>query len=184
MARSRTVHRLAAVALTGFCAALSACSTSSTPAVAASTSRAGATVASTGSASPTSVAAIRLPNSCGALNATVAHFIGRVGMSRSLASRAVGVSCEIANANTTSIVIINLGPASAAQLAVLRAASGGGGRTITTVSGQGASAFSVSKNGVVHGFAVLTTQGTLCSVTTGLSLAQDEALCAALTQLT
>ncbi len=104
--------------------------------------------------------------------------MGGVGTTKSLSS--THVSCEFISSSDTSVVIVNLGPSDTASFDILRTQSGGGGRTIASIDGFGAQAFSVSMNGVVRGFAVLTPGNALYSVTTTFSLSQDEALVRAL----
>jgi hypothetical protein len=72
--------------------------------------------------------------------------------------------------------------ATSADFATLRAKSGGGGRTVASVGGIGTEAFSVSRNGVPGGFAVLTSQGQLISITANIPIARDEALARQLMQ--
>ena len=87
------------------------------------------------------------------------------------------LSCEFANANASTIVIVNIGAGgTAAAFDALRATSAQGGRTVTSISGLGSSAFSVSKNNVPAGVSVLTTQGFVYVVESNLPIAQDEAL--------
>jgi hypothetical protein len=117
------------------------------------------------------------PASCSAIPVSViSPYTGGVATSRAFPAPGHSVSCEFANANASSIVIVNIGQGSAAAFATLRAASGGGGRTITPVPGIGSTAFSVSNGGLVRGLSVLTPQNAMYTVTTSLTLARDEAL--------
>jgi hypothetical protein len=181
MWRSFLAHRaLAAVARAGCCVLLvAACSSPSTGT--AKTPAASATPSATSSA-PTFTAA-RLPNSCSSLTTLVGPYVGGTASARSLAKKAVGVSCEFANSSASSIVVVNIGQGSAAQFAILKAGSGNGGRTVTPISGLGSAAFSISNKGLVRGTAVLTSQGAIYSVSSTLTLAQDEALISQMMQL-
>jgi hypothetical protein len=106
----------------------------------------------------------------------VGAYTGGVATTKSLGSPQ-HLSCEFANASASAIVIVNIGVGgSAAAFDALRAASAQGGRTVTSISGLGASAFSVSKNNVPAGVSVLTAQGLVYVVTSNLPIAQDEAL--------
>jgi hypothetical protein len=107
--------------------------------------------------------------------------MGAVGTTKSLPSD--HLSCEFLDTAGTGVVIVNLGPSSAASFATLRTASAGGGRTITSVPGFGAEAFAVSMGGATRGFAVLTTGGVVYSVETVFPLAKDESLVQALEAL-
>ena len=118
-----------------------------------------------------------LPSSCaGTLAGIVGPYVGGVSVSRSLASKPAGVSCEYANAGASRIVILNIGPGNAAGLAILRQGSAGDGRTVASVGGLGGQAFSISRGGVPAGMVVLTSGGQLFSLTANLPFARDEAL--------
>ena len=118
----------------------------------------------------------KVPNSCNAIASLVGGYIGGVAMTKSLGAPQ-HLSCEFANANASTIVIVNIGVGgTAAAFDTLRATSAQGGRTVTSISGLGASAFSVSKNGVPGGVSVLTAQGLVYVVESNLPIAQDEAL--------
>jgi hypothetical protein len=87
------------------------------------------------------------------------------------------LSCEFANANASTIIVVNIGVGgTAANFDTLRSTSGKGGRTVTSISGLGVSAFSVSKNDVPAGISVLTDQGLVYVVNSNISLAQDKSL--------
>jgi hypothetical protein len=126
----------------------------------------------------------QVPSSCNAIVSLVDTYIaGGVANTKSLGSPQ-HLSCEFANANASTIVIVNIGVGgTAAAFDALRATSAQGGRTVTSISGLGASAFSVSKNGVPGGVSVLTAQGLVYVVTSNISIAQDEALIGQLMKL-
>jgi hypothetical protein len=119
----------------------------------------------------------QVPSSCSALVSLVGTYMaGGVANTKSLGSPQ-HLSCEFANANASTIVIVDIGVGgTTAAFDALRATSAQGGRTVTPISGLGASAFSVSKNGVTAGVSVLTAQGLVYVVESNLSLAQAEAL--------
>ncbi len=116
----------------------------------------------------------KVPSSCDAIASLVGTYMGGVTTTKSLGRH---LSCEFANTNTSTIIIVNIGAGgTAAAFDALRATSAQGGRTVTPISGLGVSAFSVSKNNVPAGVAVLTAQGLIYDVTSNLPIAQDEAL--------
>ena len=118
----------------------------------------------------------QVPSSCSAIVSLVGAYTGGVATTKSLGSPQ-HLSCEFANAKATVIVIVNIGVGgTAAAFDALRATSAQGGRTVTSISGLGASAFSVSKNNVPAGVSVLTAQGLVYVVNSNLPIAQDEAL--------
>jgi len=119
----------------------------------------------------------KVPNSCNAIVSLVGAYMGGgVATTKSLGAPQ-HLSCEFANANASTIVIVNIGVGgTAAAFDTLRATSAQGGRTVTSISGLGSSAFSVSKNNVPAGVSVLTTQGFVYVVESNLPIAQDEAL--------
>jgi hypothetical protein len=118
----------------------------------------------------------QVPSSCSALVSLVGAYMGGVATTKSLGSPQ-HLSCEFANANASTIVIVNIEVGgTVAAFDALRATSAQGGRTVTSISGLGSSAFSVSKNGVPAGVSVLTAQGLVYAVESNLSLAQAEAL--------
>ncbi len=118
----------------------------------------------------------KVPSSCDAIASLVGTYMGGVTTTKSLGSPQ-HLSCEFANTNTSTIIIVNIGAGgTAAAFDALRAISAQGGRTVTPVSGLGVSAFSVSKNNVPAGVAVLTAQGLIYDVTSNLPIAQDDAL--------
>jgi hypothetical protein len=137
------------------------------------------------SATPTSAVAAtpaaagagaQVPSSCDAIASLVGAYMGGVATTRSL-GRPQHLSCEFANSQATTIIIVNIGVGGTpAAFDALRATSAQGGRTVTPVSGLGVSAFSVSKNNVPAGVAVLTAQGLVYDVNSNLPIAQDEAL--------
>ncbi len=125
----------------------------------------------------------QVPSSCSALVSLVGAYLGGVATTKSLGSPQ-HLSCEFANANASTIVIVDIGVGgTVAAFDALRATSAQGGRTVTSISGLGATAFSVSKNGVTAGVSVLTAQGLVYVVESNLSLAQAEALIKQLMQL-
>jgi hypothetical protein len=71
---------------------------------------------------------------------------------------------------------VNIGRGTAAQFAILKTGSAGGGRTVTPISGLGAQAFSISQGGVVRGVDAITARGLLVSVAANVTLAQNETL--------
>jgi hypothetical protein len=119
----------------------------------------------------------QVPNSCSAIASLVGAYIaGGIATTKSLGAPQ-HLSCEFANANASTIVIVNIGVGGTlAAFDALRATSAQGGRTVTSISGLGVSAFSVSKNGVTAGVSVLTAQGLVYVVESNLSIAQDQAL--------
>ena len=118
----------------------------------------------------------QVPNSCSALESLVGSYIGGIATTKSLGSPQ-HLSCEFANANASTIVIVNIGVGgTVAAFDTLRSTSAKGGRTVTSISGLGASAFSVSKNGVPTGVSVLTAQGLVYVVESNLSIDRDESL--------
>jgi hypothetical protein len=178
-----SVHRRTATAAAAFaCLTLvAACGSSSTTAPSSSGTPGSNTGAASTSSSPSSsapvVAAAHVPTSCSAIpESVISHYTGGVASVRSLAQRPNQVSCEFVNASASSIVIINMGQGNAAEFATARAASGGGGRTITSIGGLGSSAFSISRAGVTRGLEVITDQDLVIAVSATLPLAQDEAL--------
>jgi hypothetical protein len=118
----------------------------------------------------------QVPSSCSAIVSLVGAYTGGVATTKSLGSPQ-HLSCEFANANASNIVIVNIGVGgTVAAFDTLRATSAQGGRTVTSISGLGASAFSVSKNNVPAGVSVLTAQGLVYVVNSNLPIARDEAL--------
>jgi hypothetical protein len=106
----------------------------------------------------------------------VGAYVGGVATTKALGSPQ-HLSCEFANANASTIIIVNIGVGgTAAAFDALRVTSAQGGRTVTPISGLGMSAFSVSKGNVPAGVAVLTAQGLVYDVNSNLPIAQDEAL--------
>jgi len=121
-------------------------------------------------------AGAQVPGSCNVIASIVGTYIGGVGTTKSLGTPQ-HLSCEFANANASTIVIVNIGAGgTAAAFDVLRTTSAQGGRTVQPISGLGATAFSVSKNNVPAGVSVLTDQNFVYVVETNLPIAQDEAL--------
>ena len=117
-----------------------------------------------------------LPGSCNEVKSFVDPYVGGVATTKSLGAPVEGVSCEFANANATTIVVLNMGLATANEFAALRSSSGGGGRTITAVAGLGTTAFEVSKGGKPGGMAALSSNDVLVSVTANVSFDQDRSL--------
>ncbi|TMK80546.1 MAG: hypothetical protein E6G47_06795 [Actinobacteria bacterium] len=102
-------------------------------------------------------------------------YVGGVTTTKSLGAPLEGVSCEFANANPSTIVVLNMGLATPDEFAALRSASGGGNRTTTTVSGLGTTAFEIS-NGKPGGMAALSPHDVLVSVTADISFDEDRSL--------
>ena len=118
----------------------------------------------------------QVPTSCNAIEALVGGYMGGVATTKSLGSPQ-HLSCEFANANASTIIVVNIGVGgTAANFDTLRPTSGKNGRTVTSISGLGASAFSVSKGNVPAGVSVLTEQGLIYVVNSNLPIAQDQAL--------
>src|SRR5712691_13311840 len=165
----------ACLALVPACGSSTTSATSSGGTMSSSSGAASATIPSGTTSAPV---AETPPTSCSAIPVTlISPYIGGVATTQSLAAPPQHVSCEFLNANASSIVIVNIGAGgTAANFATLRAGSGQGGRTTTSISDLGSSAFSISQNGVPGGVDVLTAQGLVFSVAARLSLAQDEAL--------
>jgi hypothetical protein len=191
MLLARQVLRWAAIVAIPAVVLLSATSCSSTKSTTTKTTTttgAGATTTTAGSSTTGSTAgststtataaAANVPSSCSAIpTALISSYIGSVGMTQSLKAAAGSVSCEFANAGASKVLILNIGKGGTpAEFATLRSISGAGGRTVTAINGLGGSAFSITRNGVAAGMAVLTSDGRLYAVTTNLSVAQDEAL--------
>ena len=118
----------------------------------------------------------QVPSSCSTIVSLIGAYMGGVATTKSLGS-SQHLSCEFANANASVIIIANIGVGGTpAAFDALRATSAQGGRTVTPINGLGVSAFSVSKNNVPAGVAVLTAQGLVYDVNSNLPIAQDEAL--------
>ena len=153
--------------------------TSTNPPVLTSIPPGTATTAATRSANTTSEktgAQEKIPNSCSELEALVGTYIGGVATTKSLGSPQ-HLSCEFANAKASTMAIVNIGAGgTVASFDTLQSTSAKGGRTVTPIKGLGASAFSVSKNGVPAGVSVLTAQGFVYVVESNLSINQDESL--------
>jgi hypothetical protein len=126
-----------------------------------------------------------VPSSCAQVPiALIRQYLPGATLAQSLGPVARGVSCEFVGSSAASILILNVGSGgTAAAFTALRTGSGGGGRTTTDVTGLGASAFSISKNGKVAGVDAITSQGVVISVGSTLTLAQDEQLIAQLIAL-
>jgi len=121
-------------------------------------------------------AGAQVPSSCNDLVTLVGAYMGGVAMTQSLGSPQ-HLSCEFANANAATIIVVNIGAGGTpSAFDTLRAKSAQGGRTVTPIDGLGASAFSVSKNGKPAGISVLTAQGLVYVVESDLSLDKDESL--------
>ena len=140
--------------------------------------------ASTSPSAPAGSSA-QVPTSCSQIPVSlIGHYTGGVATTKSLGPTSSGVSCEFANSTASKIVIVNIGAgATDATFATLRAKSGQNGRTTTSISGLGSSAFSISNNGAPGGVNVLTDQGQVFSVAANLPFAQDEALISQLMKL-
>ena len=152
----------------------------SVPALSTTTSPStAATTAPTTAFTATSAAAAsgaQVPNSCNDLVSLVGTYMGGVATTKSLGSPN-HLSCEYANANASTIIVVNIGVGgTAANFAALKASSAQGGRTVTSVSGLGTEAFSVSKNNVPAGLSVLSANGLLYVVNSNLPIAQDQSL--------
>lgn len=133
--------------------------------------------------SQAAAAGAQVPGSCNALESLVGAYTGGVATTKMLGAPP-HLSCEFANANASTIVVLNIGTGgTAASFDALRATSAQGGRTVAAISGLGAAAFSVSKNGVPGGVSVLSAQGLVYVVESNLPLAQDQALIEQLMQL-
>ena len=106
----------------------------------------------------------------------VGSYLGGVATTQSL-GKPQHLSCEFANADASTIIVVNIGVGGTADtFDALRTSSAQGGRTVTSIDGLGVSAFSVSKNGKPAGVSVLTPQGLIYVVNSNLSLDQDVAL--------
>jgi len=163
--------RSATLALLAVCAFIVAACGSSSPTSTSSPPAGGGTTSA-----PAGTSGAALPSSCAQLKAVVNPYVGGIAVTKPLLQKANGVSCEFGNAAATKIVIVNIGPGTAASFAVLKTKSGGQGRTTAAVSGLGAQAFSTSNNGRPGGVAVLTSQGDVFAVIAAQSFAKDEAL--------
>jgi len=143
--------------------------TAAPAATAVSAATAAATAAATGGGA-------KVPAACSDIVALVGTYMGGVASTKSLGTPQ-HLSCEFANSNASTIVIVNIGAGGTpAAFESLRTTSAQGGRTVTAISGLGTEAFSVSKNNVPAGVAVLTAQGLVYDVNSNLKIAQDEAL--------
>jgi hypothetical protein len=117
-----------------------------------------------------------VPSSCKALESLIGTYMGGVATTKSLGVPQ-HLSCEFANTDASIIIVVNIGVGgTAAAFDALRSSSAKGGRTVTEISGLGASAFSVSKNNVPAGVSVLTDQGLVYDVNSNLPIAQDQSL--------
>jgi hypothetical protein len=117
-----------------------------------------------------------LPGSCDEVKSYIDPYVGGVAKTTSLGVKGQGVSCEFFNASATIGVVLNMGLGTPAEFAALRSISGQGGRTTTTVSGLGSTAFEVSKDGKPGGMAALSPNDVLVSVTANISFDQDRSL--------
>jgi hypothetical protein len=171
----------------GACSSTAHTTTKATTTTAASTTTGvGSTTSATGGTTTSTAGSVsvHVPTSCNAIpTSLISSYIGAVATTRSLPAVGHGVSCEFANGAASSIVIVNIGTGGAAGWSTLRAISGAGGRTLTAVNGLGAQAFSITRNGVPGGVAVLTSQGAVYSVTANLPITKDEALITQLMKL-
>jgi hypothetical protein len=161
-------------------------STTTTTAAVSTTTGSGSTTSATSGTTTTTAgsAAAHVPTSCSAIpTSLISSYIGAVATTKALPAIGHGVSCEFANAAASSIVIVNIGTGGATGWATLRSISGAGGRTLTTLHGLGAQAFSITHNGVPGGVAVLTSPGAIYSVSSNLPIAKDEALITQLMKL-
>jgi hypothetical protein len=149
------------------------------------TSPAGATPSATGTASlstgssplPPPGGTGAIPASCGAIpQSLITPYTGSSPRVLSLKATGAAVSCEFSSPNASTLIVLNLGQASQSAYEILRAGSAAGGRTVQAVSGLGAEAFSVTNLGKTAGLVTLTNQNVLVSLTTNLTLAQDEQL--------
>ena len=141
-----------------------------------STAAAGTPTSAPTAASGAAATGGQVPNACSDLVKLVGSYMGGVATTKSLGSPQ-HLSCEFANSNASTIIVVNIGVGgTVANFDALRTSSGKNGRTVTTISGLGASAFSVSKNGVPAGVSVLTDQGLVYVVNSNLPIDQDQAL--------
>jgi hypothetical protein len=178
--RSRSIVFLtpAVAALCVFGAACSSGGSAATPPTGGVPSATGTAPQSTGSG-PSSApgGAGAVPASCNAIpQSLITPYTGSSPRVLSLKASNGAVSCEFSNANASTIIVLNLGHGSQSAYEILRAGSASGGRTVQAVSGLGSEAFSVSKLGKTAGLVTLTNQDVLVSLTTNLTLAQDEQL--------
>jgi hypothetical protein len=147
--------------------------TAAPAATAVSAATAVATAAATAGATG---AGAKVPAACSDIVALVGTYMGGVASTKSLGTPQ-HLSCEFANSNASTIVIVNIGAGGTpAAFESLRTTSAQGGRTVTAISGLGTEAFSVSKGNVPAGVAVLTAQGLVYDVNSNLPIAKDEAL--------
>jgi hypothetical protein len=184
------LFRLAAtVALSLVCLALVAACGSSSP------TSSGGTPSATAPTSPTTstptAGTEHPPSSCSEIPVSLlSAYIGDVVTTTSLGPLPSvlqirsGVSCSFASAGSTKAVVVNIGQGNESSFTTLRAATAGGGRTLTPISGLGSSAFSISVNGAPGGVDAVTTQNVVFVVASlSLTIAQDEALIRQLMQL-
>jgi hypothetical protein len=182
--RCRPGALLAFTAVLGL--ALTGCGSSSSPASSGSKAASAGTSAAATTASAASVAATptpsvaaaaQLPGGCSSISKSlVGSYIGTVAVAQSLATRPNQVSCEFISANSKMVLILNIGKGTPADFAIAKQGSGGGGRTVTDISGLGTMAFSISKGGLVHGMEAFSDQDVLFVVTSTLTATQDESL--------
>ncbi len=162
---------------TAACLLLAACGSSTSGGASVTATSTAASTGTSPAATGTAVGTVAvLPSSCTGIPLTlIGADIGGVAVTRSL-GKPPSLSCEFANAGATHIVVVNLGAGGAAQFAVLKAASAGGGRTITPISGLGSSAFEISKAGVVRGVDALSARNVVVSVSADQPLSKTEAI--------
>ncbi len=162
-----------AVAFVGV-ALLAACSSSKSGTSNSDTSLPTASVTNGEPSSIPVAATTHSSKTCTSLEKIVSPVLGGAAETTSLADPPE-VSCQFAS-DSGSIAYVKVGPGTAADLASAKAAAGGGGRTITAVHGLGSAAFAITKDGQAGGVVALGPNGTLVSVESTLTLAQDEAL--------
>lgn len=189
-------RRGAAVALGAAAVLLGACSRGS-PGSSVTPSGAGASVMPTASAavsgatpSPRSTAApvrtpgpsapaIAMPSSCtdSSLKSIVAGYTGSVSTAEPSSPGAAHGTVSCGFTGSKGSVTLTLGPGSVTDLENTQAAeSQGSGVTVEPVAGLGVVAFALKSNGAVTGLDAIGSNNLVVSLTSGLSLSQDEAL--------
>jgi|GEM_PF-4073100 len=163
-------RRCAVVAFSFACAALLAqCGSSHAPPKSA-------LPRSTTTSAPLAVTA-RAPTSCAEIPVSfIRPYIGPIATTKSLTAAPRALTCQFTNSGASKTLIITIAPGNISAFAALKTTSSTAANTITPVSGLGSSAFSITKNRVPAGMAVLSAHGLIISVTANLSLAQDKQL--------
>jgi len=137
-----------------------------------------ALLAECGSSTPVPPATpIRAPSSCSYIPVSfIRQYMGPIASTKSLTAAPNALRCQFANSGTSKTLILTIQPGDASAFATLQTTSSAGGRTITSVSRLGSSAFSITKNRRPAGMAVLSARGFMISVSANLPLTKDKLL--------